>query len=134
MINTDIPHALGLLILRLGVGGLMLFHGVAKVLHLDSLDFISNKLVAADLPAMLAYGVFIGEIVAPLMIIFGILSRIGGLLVSINILFAIFLVHSNELWQLTQHGGWQLELQAFYLVGGLAILLLGSGRYAVRPD
>jgi putative oxidoreductase len=28
-------------------------------------------------------------------------------------------------------GGWQLELQAFYLLGGIAIMLLGAGRFSV---
>ncbi len=33
-----------------------------------------------------------------------------------------------------QHGGWRLELQAFYLLGALAVVLMGSGRFAIKPD
>jgi putative oxidoreductase len=126
--------AVGKLIVRLTVGILMLFHGVAKVLHPGTLDFIGGALAGAGLPAALAYGVYVGEIIAPLMIILGIQARLGGLIVVLNMVFAILLVHSGDLFSLTEHGGWRLELQGFYLFGGLAIMFLGSGRLALRPD
>lgn len=126
--------AVGKLVLRLTVGGLMLFHGVAKILHPGSLEFISGSLANAGLPSALAYGVYIGEVLAPLMIIAGFQTRIGGLIVVVNMLFAILLVHMGDLFSLTQHGGWAIELQAFYLLGGLAVALLGSGKFAARPD
>jgi putative oxidoreductase len=62
------------------------------------------------------------------------LCRVGGLLVVVNMLFAVLLVHTGDILALTEHGGWRLELQAFYLFGALALMLLGSGKYAVRPD
>lgn len=126
--------AVGKLVVRLTVGILMLFHGVAKVLHPGTLDFIGGALAGAGLPAALAYGVYVGEIIAPLMIILGIQARMGGLIVVLNMVFAILLVHSGDLFSLTEHGGWRLELQGFYLFGGLAIMFLGSGRLALRPD
>lgn len=49
-------------------------------------------------------------------------------------LFALVLTHRAELFTLTEMGGWALELQAFFLFSGLAILLLGSGRLALKPD
>ena len=82
----------------------------------------------------MAYLVYVGEIVAPLMIILGVFSRIGGLLVMINMLFALALVHSTQLLTLSKNGGWALELQGFYLFTGLAVLLLGSGKIAIKPD
>jgi putative oxidoreductase len=126
--------AAGKLVVRLTVGILMLFHGVSKVMHPGSVEFIGSKLTEAGLPALLAYGVYVGEIVAPVMILLGVLSRVGGLIIVINMLFAILLVHTGDILALTEHGGWRLELQAFYLFGALAIVFLGSGRYAIRPD
>ena len=134
MIELIYNDAAGKLVVRLTLGTLMLFHGIAKVLHPGTLDFISSNLAAAGLPGMLAYGVYIGEIIAPFMIILGFHARIGGLLVVINMIFAVLLMHSGDLFSLTEHGGWRLELQAFYLFCGLAVLLLGSGRLAVKPD
>ena len=130
-LNND---AVGKLVVRLTVGILMLLHGVAKVLHPGTLDFIGGTLTGAGLPEVLAYGVYFGEILAPLMIILGVQARIGGLIIVINMLFAILLVHSGDLFSLTEHGGWRLELQCFYLCGGLAVMFLGSGRLAIKPD
>ena len=125
--------AAGKLVLRLTVGVLMLFHGVSK-LGGGSLDFISAQLAGIGLPGALAWGVYVGEIVAPLMLVLGVYARLGALLAVVNMLFAIGLVHMGDLFALTDHGGYRLELQMFYLFGALAVLLLGSGRYAVRPD
>ena len=124
----------GKLILRLTVGILMLFHGVSKILNPASLDFIGKQLASAGLPALIAYGAYVGEVAAPLMIILGIFARIGGLIVAVNMIFAIWLVHTHELLSMTKNGGWALELQGFYLFCGLAILFLGSGKLAVKPD
>ncbi|MGH8746433.1 MAG: DoxX family protein [Burkholderiales bacterium] len=125
---------IGKLVLRLTLGVLILFHGVGKILHPDVLGYIGGKLVALGLPHEVAYLVYIGEVVAPLLIILGFRSRIGGLLVMINMIFALVLVHSMQLLTLSKTGGWGLELQAFYLFCGLAVLLLGSGKIAVKPD
>ena len=126
--------ALGKLILRLTVGALILFHGVSKILHPEALDMISKQLTGAGLPAAIAYGVYVGEVVAPLMIIFGIFARIGGLIVMVNMIFAIFLVHTSQVFTMSKTGGWALELQGFYLFCGLAIFFLGSGKFAAKPD
>jgi len=122
------------LILRLTLGILMLFHGVAKLMHPESLTFIQNSLANVGVPSLLAYGVYIGEIIAPLMIIFGLFARWGGLIIVLNMIVAIVLVHMGDFLALTQHGGWRLELQAFYLFCGLCVFLLGSGKFAVKPD
>ena len=134
MINILHDDAIGKLLLRLTVGGLMLFHGVAKMLHPDALGFISKMLEGAGLPGDLAYGVYVGEIIAPLMIVLGIYCRLGGLVVAVNMLVAIWLAHSGDIFSLGEHGGWALELQGFYLFCSLALVFLGSGRYAIKPD
>lgn len=124
----------GKLVLRLTLGVLMLFHGVAKILHSGSLDFIGARLVSAGLPEATVYAVYVGEILAPILLIAGIFCRLGGLLVVINMVVAIGIAHMGDLWALTEHGGYRLELQAFYLFSGLALVFLGSGRYAIKPD
>ena len=127
-------EAMGKLILRLTVGILLLLHGVAKIMHPGSLEFIASSLASAGLPAEISYAIYIGEVIAPLMLILGYYTRIGGLIIVVNMLFAIGLVHQHEIFSLSKHGGWSLELQAFYLLGGLSVVLLGSGKYAIKPD
>ncbi len=120
---------LGKLILRLTIGVLILFHGIAKLTH--GVGPIESMMVARGLPAFTAWGVYIGEIIAPLLVIVGFYTRIGGLIIVINMLFALALVHSGQLHQFSANGGWQLELQGLYLFGALAIALLGAGRYSL---
>ena len=125
---------LGKLLLRLCVGGLILLHGIAKLLDPASLNGIAQQLAEAGIPSFVAYGVLIGEIVAPLMALVGWQARIGGLLMAINMVVALVLFHTPQLWTLNGQGGWALELQGMFLFGALAITFLGSGRMAVRPD
>ncbi|MCG8376310.1 MAG: DoxX family protein [Chlorobiales bacterium] len=120
---------LGKLLLRFSVGGLMLFHGIHKLE--SGLGFIEKSLVDAGLPAFLSYGVLVGEILAPLLVVLGILSRPAALLEAFVMVMAVYLVHADELFSLTQHGGHALELQFLYLFGSLAIVFLGSGKYSV---
>lgn len=134
MLNLYKNNDLGKLVLRLTIGILMLFHGVGKIIHSGSLGFIGDKLALSGFPSELAYGVYLGEVVAPLFIILGIFCRWGGLLLVVNMLFAIILVHMGEIFTLTEQGGYRLELQGFYLFCGFAVILLGSGKYAVKPD
>jgi putative oxidoreductase len=124
---------LGKLILRLNIGILMLFHGLHK-LGDGKLDGIMGKLVEVNLPESLAFGVYAGEILAPLMLIFGVFTRLGALMIVVNMLFAIGLMHMADLNAFTPYGGWKLELQAFYLFGALAVTFLGAGRIALTRN
>jgi len=122
----------GKLVLRLTLGGLLLCHGVHKIL--TGIDPIRAMIGAHGVPDYLAFGVYAGEVLAPIFIILGLFARIGGVLVMINMIVAILLVHAGMLIGLNGEGGYALELQAFYLFGGLAVALLGAGRIAVgRP-
>ncbi|MFZ5755319.1 MAG: DoxX family protein [Pseudomonadota bacterium] len=120
------------LVLRLTLGILMLFHGVAKLTH--GIGFIEGMVTSHGLPAFLAWGVYIGEIVAPLMLIAGVQVRIAALIVAANMVVAIVLVHMGDIFAMTDHGGWRLELQGMYLFTALALVLLGGGRYGVQKS
>jgi putative oxidoreductase len=122
---------IGKLLLRLVLGILILFHGISKVLH--GPGFILQVVTGAGLPAAFGYLVYIGEIVAPLMLIFGVYARAGGLIVAINMVVAILLVHTKQFFTLNDTGGWALELQGMYLGTAIVIFLLGAGRFRVGP-
>jgi putative oxidoreductase len=121
---------LGRLVLRIALGGLILLHGIAKLRH--GLGPIEEMVVAHGMPSFVAYGVLVGEVVAPLMLLLGVYARIGALLIAINMLFALALVHMGQLAQLNDQGGWALELQGMYLAAAVALALLGPGRYAIN--
>lgn len=116
----------GILLLRFTVGGLMLFHGVAKLTH--GLGPIEGLLVKVGLPAWFAFGVLIGEILAPLLVIAGVWVRWAALIIVVNMIVAVWLAHPNDLLALGQSGGYRLELQAFYLFCSLSIAWLAGAR------
>jgi putative oxidoreductase len=120
----------GKLVLRVVLGALILLHGIAKLKN--GLGPIEGMLTAHGLPAFLAYGALIGEVVAPLMVLAGFHARIGAAVIAINMLFAFGLAHMAQLGQLNEQGGWAMELQGMFLFAALAILLLGPGRYAIN--
>lgn len=120
---------LGKLVLRLSIGLLLLPHGLAKID--GSLGFISGSLASQGLPSFLAYGVYIGELLAPILLVLGLYTRMAGILIVINMLFVFGLVHMDQFFSLGRSGGWALELQGLFLFGGLAIILFGAGSYSL---
>jgi putative oxidoreductase len=121
---------IGKLILRLALGITVLLHGIAKVG--GGIGFISTVVAKAGLPSFIAYGVYVGELLAPILLIVGWYSRAAAIVIALNMLFAIGLVHQAELFALGQSGGWALELQGMFLFTAIAIALLGPGRFAVN--
>ena len=124
---SDMTHQRpGVLLLRFTVAGLMLFHGIAKLRY--GLAPIEGLLSGAGLPTWFAYGVLVGEVVAPLMILAGVLVRTAALVMAFNMIVAVALAHATDLFTLSKTGGYRLELQAFYFFGSLAIAMLAGAR------
>jgi Predicted membrane protein len=124
--NSD----LGRLLLRVTLGVCILFHGIAKIQ--GGVDGIAQGLTALGLPGFIAYGVYLGEIVGPLLLIVGWFSRLGAGLIAINMVFAIAIAHRADVFKISEHGGWAIELQAIYLMAAIALVLMGAGRFAIN--
>jgi putative oxidoreductase len=123
---------IGKLTLRIMLGSLMLFHGVNKLQQ--GIEFIKGLVVAQGLPEFLAYGVYIGELVAPVLLLLGWRSRIWAGVIAVNMLVVIYLTQMGAFMKLGAHGSWAVELQMFYLFSALAIAFMGSGKFAVTQD
>lgn len=128
-VSSSASEDLGKLILRSVLAILMLLHGIAKVT--GGVSGISGMIAKAGLPGELAYLAYVGEVIAPLLVLFGLWTRPAALVMAINMVVAILLVHSSELFDLTKNGGWALELQGFFLATAIVVALLGAGRYSV---
>ena len=120
---------LGKLVLRLGLGGLILFHGVHKLL--TGLDPVKTLLTSHHLPEALAYGVYLGEIVAPVLIIVGLFTRIGGVLIALEVLVLVVLGGIPQVVAISPDGGYALEVAALYFTAALSVALLGAGRISL---
>jgi putative oxidoreductase len=129
MIDTrTAPYAA--LILRLSLGGLFLAHAGLKI-------FVFTPAGAAQffgslgLPPALAYVTMAWEILGGLALILGVWPRIAALTVIPVLLGAIATVHGPAgFWFNNENGGW--EYPAFWIVGLIALALIGDGPFALR--
>ena len=119
----------GKLLLRLVVGGLMLFHGLHKLF--DGVDGISAMLVVKGLPGFIAYGVLMGEVIAPVLLILGVLTRPAALVLAFTMVVAWLMVGLDKTAALDKTGAWAIESLVYFFVAGLAIAFLGAGKYAL---
>ncbi len=120
---------MGLLILRVSLGVLMLLHGIAKLVK--GVGGIESMLRQAGLPGFLAYGVYLGEILAPALLIIGFRTRVAALLFICTMLVAIFIANPEKVTMLLNTGGWAVELQALFLFGALTLFFTGGGKLSI---
>ncbi len=116
----------GLLIFRVGVGGLMLtHHGIRKV----DLLLRGRSEVLSDIPfgfgpdAWLGWLVF-AEFGCTILLVLGLMTRLAAIPLILSSMATVFVIHSKNPW------GQELEL--VYLIGFVAVLLLGAGEYSVE--
>jgi putative oxidoreductase len=127
--NRDSGVDAALLILRLVLGFTLLLHGIGKLPPPPA--GIPDMLAKANLPSVLAYGVYLGEIVAPILLIIGIWTRLAAIVIAINMIVAVLLAHAGEIFSLGEGGAYALELQAMFLFTAIALAMTGAGRFSV---
>ncbi|CAI8930685.1 DoxX family protein [Kosakonia sp. YIM B13611] len=131
-VNKMFSHEdFGRLLLRLMVGGLMLFHGLHKLI--GGIDGIAGMLVAKGLPGFIAYGVLIGEVLCPILIILGVLTRPAALGLAFTMIVAWLLVGVGKTGSLDATGAWAIESMVYYFIAALVVAFIGAGRYSVAP-
>lgn len=119
----------GLLLLRLALGTIVLFHGVFKLTH--GVGWIGDMLRGLGLPAFLAYGVYVAEVVAPILLFVGAFTRLAALAIAFDMLMAIVLAQHRALFTVNEGGGWGVEVEAMIFFDALVLALAGGGRYAL---
>lgn len=123
--NPDIAK----LLLRLSVGVLILFHGIHKVIY--GISGVKAMVSSVGLPEFISYGVYLGELVAPIFIILGLYARVASIVLAFNMLMAIFLAYGFSL-SIAKYGGLAVESPLLFFIMSLLIILLGSGKYSVN--
>ena len=123
--NNDIAK----LILRVTLGVFMLFHGFYKIIH--GIGGVEAMLSASSLPQFLAYGVYLGELIAPIFIILGLYARVASLVLAFNMLVAMYLSYGFS-FGLAKYGGLAMEAPLMFFVMAIVIALLGSGKFSIN--
>ncbi|HSF48446.1 MAG TPA: DoxX family protein [Burkholderiales bacterium] len=121
---------IGKLVLRLTLGILILLHGIAKLV--GGVAGVEKMLQSIGLPSYFAFGVYVGEVLAPILVIIGLYARVGAGIIVVNMLFAVALAHRQEVFTLGKTGGWAIELQGMFLLTALALALMGPGRISIN--
>lgn len=120
---------LGMLISRIAIGFPMSVYGVNKLIH--GIGFIEDMMAMHGLPSFFAYGVFAGEIIAPIMLMIGFRTRLAGLIFAANCFTATILAQTSNIFKLNEFGGWALELLVIYMLVAISFFFTGAGKYAV---
>ncbi len=124
--------SLGLFILRVSTGFLILLHGIAKLKK--GISGIEKMLADQGIPGFLANLVFLGEVIAPILMIIGWRTRIASLFVGVTMVVAVWLRHLEDINQLNRGGGWAIELPALFFFASLTLFITGGGKYAVSHN
>jgi len=123
---------IGLLLLRITIAGPMLIYGISKLIH--GISFIQGLLQTKGLPAFIGYGVYVGEVIAPILMLIGLRTRIASLIFAMNCFTALLLAQLPMLFTLNENGGWSIELLFIYLTGALSLYFTGGGKLAVSRE
>lgn len=119
----------GKLVLRVALGVLILLHGIAKIT--GGVDPILGMVAKAGLPPALGYLVYVGEVIAPVLMIVGLWTRAAAVVVAINMAVAVALARAHQIFTLSKTGEWALELEGMYFFAAVAVMLLGAGRLSM---
>jgi putative oxidoreductase len=120
---------LGKLLLRVSVAVLILLHGIAKMRH--GLGDVADAMVRLHLPIGVGNLIYVGEVLAPLMMIVGFWTRPAAAIVAATMFVALVAGHPREVFAMTDHGGLLLEVQWMFLLAAAASALLGAGRFSI---
>ena len=121
---NDVVPSIGLLVLRLGTGGLLLYgHGWAKVMNFSKRvsTFADPIGMGPEMSFML---VVFAEFFCSIALMLGLATRLAAVPIVIFGLIAAFVQHIDDPFA-------KKELALLYLVPALTLVFTGAGRYSL---
>lgn len=118
------------LLLRIAVAGLLLFYGIGKIQA--GVSYLCESLQGYGLPYATGYLVYVGEVLAPVLVLMGLWTRPAALVMAFNMVMTLVLGHMHELFHLNEYGGLVIEHNLYFLLGSICIALLGPGQWGVK--
>ncbi|QLH07928.1 DoxX family protein [Nitrosopumilus ureiphilus] len=108
--------------LRSAIGVIFIVHGISKF-NPGFVNFLTNT----GIPAEMQIPIALAELIPGILLVFGVLSRLSTVLISIIMLGAIFYVKGAQ--SLTGDGGVEFELML--LASSIVIMIAGPGRISI---
>jgi putative oxidoreductase len=129
-LNVKLTAPWGLLILRVVLGLALAIHGWAK--WSGGVDGVAGFFGSVGIPApqLFAWIVIIVELIGGLLLIVGFLTQIVGILVAIDMFFAIILVRASG-GLLNENGTLAFSYELLILAAALCLALAGPGAWSV---
>ena len=116
--------ALGKLVLRLGLGAMMIPHGWAKLSNLISTrQFSFLDPIGIGVEASLL-GTIFAEFFCATLIVLGYKTKLASIPLAFTMLVAAVIVHAEDPFA-------KKEFALLYFTGFVALLLLGGGKYSL---
>ena len=116
------PFSIGfvLLLLRLGLGILMIPHGYDKLVHISDYQKTFLNFMGMGSTISLLLTIF-AEFFCSVFLVMGLFSRVSALILFITMTVATFLANNGDVFGKAEHA-------MLYLVGYVVIILIGPGK------
>lgn len=122
--TQDTARSIGLLVLRLGVGLMMLLaHGWGKLVGFSDLAEKFPDPLGIGPTTTLVLAIF-AEVVCALLIVVGLGTRFAAVPLLVTMLVAAFVVHADDPWA-------RQEFALLYAIPFLTLVFTGGGRFAL---
>lgn len=117
--------SIGLLVLRLSIGLMLIHHGYEKLANIENFGDAFVKPLGLPFPYALSYFAATCEILGSWLLIVGLFTRLGGLMIASTISFAIYHAIATSGFNI-----YLLEMLVLYFGGATCIILNGPGIYS----
>jgi putative oxidoreductase len=124
--NSDV----GLLIVRIALGGIIFFHGFHKITHgiADQYQILADN----GIPGVFIYFVYVSEVLAPVLIVLGIFTRLSSLAIIVTMIVVFYALPFPI--GIDEHGAMNIESQLYFLLLAVALFFTGPGRYVLKKN
>jgi len=139
--REEMPVSIGLLILRIGIGGYLITHGLGKVQMLlaGGADKFGDPIGLGSTMSLAL--VTMSEFLCALLIILGLATRLAAVPVVISMAVAAFVIHAGDPWTMGAAANaffsgasktwFSKEPALLYLIPFLSLVFTGGGRLSI---
>jgi len=119
-----VQTSIALLIMRLGIGALMLTHGWPKLMRLiEGGEIVFRDPLGIGVVTSLIFAT-LAEFFGSILIMLGVATRMASLALIFTMAVAVFIVHADDPFT-------RKELGLLYMLVYIILLIMGSGKYSL---